>query len=335
MDWVREITPQLNDTICQKPYGGRFEMIRRYTYVTKKSHAQGCRENRKITELTAEMNQRKAKLKKEVGRRKEADELLEAGKQECLQELAGGIAHGFNNLMTVVLGSITLSRILIDEEHDAQEVLDEAEKAVKEARSLTMQLLTFARGGYPVKTGQEPDQPIEDDVALAINGSDAKRSTGSGGGAAFQVDIPPSPSRGPAAAATPGAETQPPNRKRILVMDDDVQVLKTVGNMLSQMGYDVVLAADGEEAIDIYREALNEGKGFAAVIMDLTVPGGMGGLETLQHLQAIDPGVKAIVSSGYSDEMAMKDYWKWGFKGMVPKPYTVKELSDVLQNIIG
>ena len=78
-------------------------MIRRYTYVTKKSHAQGCRENRKITELTAEMNQTKAQLKKEVERRKEAEELLEASKRECLRVLAGGIAHDFNNLMTVVL----------------------------------------------------------------------------------------------------------------------------------------------------------------------------------------------------------------------------------------
>jgi CheY-like chemotaxis protein len=118
-------------------------------------------------------------------------------------------------------------------------------------------------------------------------------------------------------------------------MDDDKQVLNTVHSMLTLMGHDVVLAADGEEAINIYREALMAGKGFAAVIMDLTIPGGMGGLEAMQHLLVIDPEVKAIVSSGYSDEMVMEDYRKWGFKGTVPKPYTIKELSDVLNNIIG
>lgn len=118
-------------------------------------------------------------------------------------------------------------------------------------------------------------------------------------------------------------------------MDDDKQVQKTVHSMLTLMGHDVVLAADGEEAISIYREALMAGEGFAAVIMDLTIPGGMGGLEAIQHLLVIDPEVKAIVSSGYSDEMAMEDYRKWGFTAKVPKPYTIQELSDVLKDIIG
>ena len=308
-------------------------MIRRSIHVTNRSQVQGRRENRIIKELTAEINQTKAQLKKEVERRKEAEELLETCKQECLEVLAGGIAHDFNNLMTVVLGSITLIRMLIDEEHEAQEMLDEAEKAVKQARSLTTQLRTFARGGDSVKTNLELNQLIKDTAVLALNGSDAEAATVSGGGSVFQVNI--SASRGPAAAGAPGAEAQHPNRRRILVMDDDKQVLKTVENMLTLMGHDVVLAADGEEAINIYREALMEKKGFTAVILDLTIHGGMGGLEAMKHLLVIDPEVKAIVSSGYSGEMVMDDYRKWGFKGKVPKPYTIKELSEVLHDIAG
>jgi CheY-like chemotaxis protein len=309
------------------------EMIRCCTYGTNRRHVQGCSENRKIAELTAEINRTKAQLKKEVERRKEAEELLETCKQECLEVLAGGIAHDFNNLMTVVLGSITLSRMLIDDEHEVQEILDEAEKAVKRARSLISQLLAFARGGDLVKSDLELEQLIKEAAVLALNGSDAEAATVSGGGSVFQVNI--SASRGPAAAGAPGAEAQHPNRRRILVMDDDKQVLKTVQNMLTLMGHDVVLAADGEEAISIYREALMAGKGFEAVIMDLTIPGGMGGLEAMKHLLVIDPEVKAIVSSGYSGEMVMDDYRKWGFKGKVPKPYTIKELSEVLHDIAG
>ena len=307
-------------------------MIRCCTYGTNRRHVQGCSENRKIAELTAEINRTKAQLKKEVERRKEAEELLETCKQECLEVLAAGLPTTLTTLMTVVLGSITL-RMLIDDEHEVQEILDEAEKAVKRARSLISQLLAFARGGDLVKSDLELEQLIKEAAVLALNGSDAEAATVSGGGSVFQVNIPTSHS--PFADATPGGEAPHPNKRRILVMDDDKQVLKTVENMLTLMGHDVVLAADGEEAINIYREALMEGKGFTAVIMDLTIPGGMGGLEALQHLLAIDPEVKAIVSSGYSDDMVMDDYRKWGFKGKVPKPYTIKELSEVLHDITG
>lgn len=306
-------------------------MIRRSTHITNRIKVR--REYRKITELTAEINRTKAQLKEEVERRKEAEELLEASKRECLQVIAGGIAHDFNNLMTVILGSITLSRMLIDDEHEAQEILDEAEKAVKQARSLTTELLTIARGGDPQKTNPKKDQPIKDASILALNASRGQAATVSGEESIFQVHIPTS--HGPAAAAVLGGEAPNPNKRRILVMDDDKQVQKTVHSMLTLMGHDVVLAADGEEAISIYREALMAGEGFAAVIMDLTIPGGMGGLEAIQHLLVIDPEVKAIVSSGYSDEMAMEDYRKWGFTAKVPKPYTIQELSDVLKDIIG
>jgi len=306
-------------------------MIRRSTYITNRIKFR--REYRKITELAAEINRTKAQLKKEVEQRKEAEELLEASKRECLRVFAGGIAHDFNNLMTVVLGSITLSRMLIDDEHEVQEILDEAENAVKQARSITMQLLAYARNGESPILNPEADRSIKDASVLALNASHGQAATVSGEESIFQVHIPTS--HGPATATVPGDKAPHPNKQRILVMDDDKQVLNTVHSMLTLMGHDVVLAADGKEAISIYREALMAGKGFAAVIMDLTIPGGMGGLEAMQHLLVIDPEVKAIVSSGYSDEMVMEDYRKWGFKGTVPKPYTIKELSDVLNNIIG
>jgi len=374
------------------------------------------------------------------------EELLKVSKMESLEVLAGGIAHDFNNLMTVILGNVTLSRMLLDEDNEAQSLLIETEKAVKQARSLTQQLLTFARGGQPVKANIQLGQLIKDTTGFALSGSTVladievpddlwtveadsgqisqvlnnlvinavqampdggtvrvkaenvnltgdqniplsngryvrisvadtgigiskenqkkifdpyftTKSTGSGlglstaysiikghggyievealadRGAVFRVLLPASAYSEPETVAE--IKETSSRQGKILVMDDDKQILKTAQNMLKLIGYDVVLASDGEEALSIYKAALTAGQRFAAVIMDLTIPGGMGGQETLQHLLKLDPGVKAIVSSGYSNDMLMADYKKWGFRGMVPKPYTIEELNDVLRQVIG
>jgi Response regulator containing CheY-like receiver, AAA-type ATPase, and DNA-binding domains len=121
---------------------------------------------------------------------------------------------------------------------------------------------------------------------------------------------------------------------KILIVDDEELVRMVLSEMLSQVGYEVEFASDGREAIDLYREAQNSGKPFDVVIMDLTVPGGMGGKETLEKLLKIDPKVRAIVSSGYSNDPVMSDYAKYGFKGVVAKPYKVEELGKVVHEVI-
>jgi CheY-like chemotaxis protein len=121
---------------------------------------------------------------------------------------------------------------------------------------------------------------------------------------------------------------------KILLMDDEEPVQDAAGEVLQYLGYDVETAKDGEEALFLYKKAKKEGTPFDVIIMDLTIPGGMGGKETVQSLLKIDPSAKAIVSSGYSTDPVMADYRKYGFKGMVIKPYSVKELSETVRRVI-
>ena len=121
---------------------------------------------------------------------------------------------------------------------------------------------------------------------------------------------------------------------RVLVMDDEELVRSVAGEMLKMIGYEVEFAINGLEAIEKYRKAKIRGEVFDCVILDLTVPGGMGGEELIKELIKIDSGVKAIVSSGYSNNPIMANYRDYGFSGVVPKPYKIKELSKVLYEVI-
>ena len=121
---------------------------------------------------------------------------------------------------------------------------------------------------------------------------------------------------------------------RILVMDDEEIIRDVADGILSRLGYEVECASNGAHAVEVYAQAKEKGRPFDVVIMDLTVPGGMGGKETLKKLREIDPGVTAIVSSGYSNDPIMAEYGKYGFRGVVCKPYTIKELSDAVQRVI-
>jgi CheY-like chemotaxis protein len=124
------------------------------------------------------------------------------------------------------------------------------------------------------------------------------------------------------------------NRGKILAMDDEEMIRNLIQLMLHQMGYEVELANDGTEAIGLYQQALEAGEPFDAVILDLTVPGAMGGKEAVNRLREIDTNVKAIVTSGYSVDPVMSNYEKYGFCAVVEKPYNLKKLGATLSAVL-
>jgi CheY-like chemotaxis protein len=121
---------------------------------------------------------------------------------------------------------------------------------------------------------------------------------------------------------------------RILVMDDEPSLRKMIGTMLEKMGYESEFAKDGAGAIRRVEEAREAEKPYDAVILDLTIPGGMGGKEAIKKLLEIDPELKAIVSSGYSDDPVLSDFQEYGFKGMISKPFESRSLGKVLHEVI-
>ena len=347
--------------------------------------------------------------------RQREEEVIRSQKLESLGLLAGGIAHDFNNILTAILGNISIARTLEPaEEADRAELLDEAEKASLRAKDLTIQLLTFAKGGAPVKqvmtvapllreTTQfalrgsncackldlAPDLwPVEMDPAqisqvinnLAMNAVQAMPAGGNlevraanvtlalqpelplkpgryvlvsvidhghgiekrdlakifdpyfttkkgrggmglttahsiirkhgghitvtsqlGGGAVFTFYLPATfPRPVPGKTVVPQAVTVDATQHRILLMDDEASVRHLAQRTLEKAGYTVAMAQDGAAAVQLYQAAVARGTPFSAVILDITVPGGMGGRETLGHLKQLNPAIKAIVSSGYS-----------------------------------
>ena len=117
-------------------------------------------------------------------------------------------------------------------------------------------------------------------------------------------------------------------------MDDEEMVRDVLGRMLGHLGYEVDSASDGSQAIEKFVQAQAEGRPFAAAILDLTIPGGMGGKEAIKELLKIDRQVKVIVSSGYSDDQIMANFENYGFSAVIAKPYSIVELSKILQGVI-
>lgn len=386
-------------------------------------------------------------LKKDVTEKKRTEEeIIKAQKIDSLGILAGGIAHDFNNLLTGILGNITLAQKFLDQEDKAYERLDAAAKASLRAQDLTRQLLTFSRGGAPIKKIASISELLRDSVAFALRGSNvncefhfadelwpieidegqihqvvnnlvinAVQAMPEGGtlevravnmvvsktqglplGAGRYVKISvtddgpgiPQEHMGkifdpyfttkkkgsglglatcysvikkhdgyinaksevgtgtsfffylPAlvkfsAAKDSEEECRPPAKGRILVMEDEELVRDLASELLRVLGYEAGFAKDGTETIAVYENALRSGRPFDAVIMDLTIPGGMGGKETILRLLRIDPAVKAIVSSGYSNDPVMAEHEFHGFKGVLPKPYNGDDLSSVLKQVLG
>jgi PAS domain S-box-containing protein len=157
-----------------------------------------------------------------------------------------------------------------------------------------------------------------------------------GAGTTFTIYLPASvPTSADAQRAEPApGEAIFKGSGRILVMDDEEGLRMVLWRVLTQLGYEVECAADGAEAIELYQKARDAGREFNAVLVDLTVPGGMGGIETAAHLRRINPNVKLIVSSGYSDAPVMSRSREYGFDEVIPKPWTPRQISEAIHRVL-
>ena len=155
-----------------------------------------------------------------------------------------------------------------------------------------------------------------------------------GVGSSFQVFIPAS-SISEKPRDVSGDQDVAGRKKKILIMDDEKMIQEVAKNLLEYLGYEAHCAGDGEEAVQMYREAKKEGKQFDLVILDLTIPHGMDGKQTVKKLLEIDRHVKTIVSSGYSNDPVMSEYRHYGFMGVVCKPYQIEELEEVVKSVLG
>jgi two-component system, cell cycle sensor histidine kinase and response regulator CckA len=394
-------------------------------------------------------------VRKDVtAKRQRQDEMDRVQKLESLGVLAGGIAHDFNNILTGILGNISLAQAMISDTDQLKKPLEDAESAAHRAAALTRQLLTFARGGKPVKKLVSVAQLVDEALSLALSGSNVRRlvdiaehihavevdagqiaqafnnilinavqampqggtvavkaenvslgecnglelfpgdyvrisfadqgggipakeqkkifdpyystkpvgsglgltsahsivtkhgghiavESSPGSGATFICHLPSTRDVFSAAREVffgPGdkrGNVAPPPRAggAVLVMDDEGVVRKIAGRMLECLGYQVTTCKSGEEAIELYKRGKESAAPFLAVIMDLTIAGGMGCKEAAEHILAMDPKARLVVSSGYFEDPVLADYREHGFCAIMPKPYKVADLAAVMSGL--
>jgi CheY-like chemotaxis protein len=157
-----------------------------------------------------------------------------------------------------------------------------------------------------------------------------------GAGTTVNLYLPASMNALPAISAAKACKvsTPIPGCGRILIMDDEEMIINMAGRIIARLGYESGFARNGSEAVALYEEALKTEQPFDAVVLDLTVRGGMGGEEAMRHLLEIDPQAKVIVSSGYSDSPVMQNYKQYGFSAATGKPYSLIELSQALDRVL-
>ena len=367
---------------------------------------------------------------------------LRRQKLETVGLLAGGIAHDFNNILTGILGGISVARLQVKDGQDPLAVLDEAEHACKSAQRLTTQLLTFAKGGAPLKRVMPIEGPVRKSAELALRGSactlamqvsadvwqvdadegqleqvinnlvlNAQQAMPDGGRVTIVVEnetvrepgqIPLPQGRYVAVsvhdegngiapellsrifdpyfttketgnglglasvhsiirrhgghvtvASTPGAgshfaiylpaatlEAVPaqagqatasgPTTRRILILDDDPRVRSVLGAMLNGLRQNVTVTGTSAEAFVVFQTAQGDGVPFDTAIIDLTMPGDLGGAAVVARLRGLDPAVKIVVMSGYSVEPTMSQYRELGLAGTLQKPFTMDDLRALL-----
>lgn len=372
--------------------------------------------------------------------------IQQSQKLESIGTLAGGIAHDFNNMLGVIIGNISLALTQSHNDEELYGILSNAQDGAKQAQNLTHQLLTFAKGGVPIKKAMDINNLIRESAIFSMRGAktdchfdfsnnlwptevdegqinqvignlviNANQAMPNGGKITIQTEnvtiesntILPLPAgryvkinvedqgcgipkkhlqnifdpyfttkqkgSGLGLASTysiikkhdghisvyseiekgtvftiylPASlkniektekvgDTSHQGFGKVLIMDDQEGILEMVGMMLNRMGYEASLVTDGVQAIEIYRASYELKQPFDLVILDLTIPGGMGGANTLIELLKIDPNVKAVVSSGYSSDSIMANYQGYGFCGVVSKPYTMNQLAELLNKILG
>jgi CheY-like chemotaxis protein len=304
--------------------------------------------------------------------------------------LAGGIAHDFNNFLTIIAGNIALAKMQLKPADQVCDILEQAAVACNRAKSLALQLLTFGKGGAPVKRPSPLCGVLKDAVDLARAGATATinltiggdlwsaeidpeqisqalynilprifdpyfttKQSGSGLGLAtvhaivakhdghitvqsilgaettFSVYLPACRPVQPAESGV-GQQMQT-GSGRVLVMDDEEALCMLLAQILKRLGYEVECARDGAEAIWLYQKAKDSGRRFDVVLVDLTIPGGIGGEEVAARLRKIDDSVVLIVSSGYSNTPIMSEFRKYGFDDALSKPWSPVDLSEVLR----
>ncbi len=372
-------------------------------------------------------------------KQREAD-ILKLKKLESVGILAGGIAHDFNNILTGILGNIDLAAISNSKPEELTKYLNNASKGCKRAASLTQKLLTFSKGGAPVKENASIGEIISESIEFILHGSKIKaeciipenlwtskvdkdqinqviqnltlnsiesmenggvftvscknrrfstdhphsgnyieinikdtgigidsenldkifdpyfstKEKGSGLGLAIThsiihkhngfIDVKSNKGEGTEISLYLPADkniklkpeqkveqkkTSRENSYSILILDDEEMIRKILELSLKKMGHNVVCSSNGKETIEKFKK----GK-FNLVILDITVPGGMGGLETINQLKIIDPDVRAIVSSGYTGSPVISDYSTYGFCGSLTKPYLFDELKTIIDKVM-
>lgn len=373
------------------------------------------------------------------------EELFKARKLESIGVLAGGIAHDFNNFLTAILGNISLARRLTTPEERIYEILENAETASNRAKSLTQQLLTFSKGGTPIRRLASIGKIISESASFVLRGSNvsyqleidpnlhlaevdagqmtqvfnnliinADQSMPNGGqikisasnvtnticgasanhdkaaikisisdkgcgisatnldrifdpyfttkkqgsglglatvysiirnhfgeitavskdgeGTTFNILLPARANSEPDAVHSEPGDSHQGNGS-ILIMDDEKIVCEVLTNILEHFGYEVDSCGDGQAASQLYEKSFKNNRPFDAVIMDITIPGGIGGKEAIRMLQKIDPNVCAIVSSGYANDPIMAHCRDYGFAATLSKPYNISEIEDVLKKV--
>ena len=375
------------------------------------------------------------------------DALLRARQLEAIGFLAGGIAHDFNNILTALFGNISLMRLHVPPDSPMRALLEQADQAFYRARDLTQQLLTFAKGGAPLKKTGSLRALIEDTARFLLHGTKTVTSftfpddlwsaefdpgqmsqalsnillnaiqvmpaggtitvggsnirlranevpplkegpyvrlfiedegpgipetdrervfhpyfttkesgTGLGlataysvvqrhgghigigdsrRGARFEIYLPAADTHSTSAADERPARGEPDGgRGYVVIMDDEEPVRTVCADILGHLGYEVELVADGESLVSLYGTRFAEGRRPDAVIVDLTVPGGMDGREAARRILAIDRDARLLVSSGYCNDPVMSAYRDHGFVGVIAKPYDVRELAANLARVM-